>query len=775
MLSRIVRVGSRLGRLAGRVRRAYFPPTAPSGFKQIPRYAPADAVAGVASTAGVSAASLADVVSRGAPPPPDTLIFRVNRRQIPFIVLLFLVNLALFATLIVAGAVFIPGLATLQGGPASPVAIVITATPPPPGVTVAAESTLQIFIQTATPGPSPTAPPDPFSTGGTIAFSLRADGHSNLWAARLDGRGPVRLSAGQWDDRDPAFSPDGTHLAFASHRDGQWDLYALDMSTGQVTRLTATRDYEANPSWSPDGLWVAYEAYVNNNFDIYILNVTGGQKPIRITYNPTADFAPSWSPDGRHIAWVSVRDGSLDIFTISLDDISEDKAIDLTHSRDVQEDDPTYSPDGKLIAFHGASSGLDLIYTIPADDPAAAPTLRAQGRKPTWGPAGGSIIAVTGAAVEQPSQQAHGFIAATNLGNPGVAPAAIPMPGPIDSPTWTSVALPTTLQGTIAAASLAVNAPLWKEVVTPTAASGPPYSLVALSDVEAPMPRLSDRVDESFAGLRQRMIAETGWDFLASLDNASVDLKSPVEPGLDPNDWHKAGRAFDIVQAPVLAGWVIIEREDAGQQTFWRTFVRVRQQDGSQGEPLRRLPWDFQPRFAGDPVAYDAGGRYKTDIPPGYFVDFTQLAADFGWQRVPATDNWRSFYPGVLYWEFINTGGLDWYAAMREVFPLNLLSTPTPFLSPTPTQTASTTPTVTKTPTRTPIPTRTPTPTRTPSPTRTATATRAPTNTPTVTNTPTNTPTATRLPTRTPFRVATRTLPALPTITITPTFDVNAP
>jgi TolB protein len=250
------------------------------------------------------------------------------------------------------------------------------------------------------------------------------------------------------------------------------------------------------------------------------------------------------------------------------------------------------------------------------------------------------------------------------------------------------------------------------------------------------------------------VIAETGWDFLATLDRAAVDIRAPVEPGIDPNDWHKAGRAFDIIQAPVLAGWVVIQREDAGQQTYWRLFIRTRQQDGSQGEPLRRIPWEFQPRFSGEPAAYDAGGRYRTDIPPGYYVDFTRLAADYGWERVPATDNWRSFYQGALFWEFRQTGGLDWFQAMRLINPANLLSTPTPFLSPTPTATASNTPTITLTPTRTPTPTRTVTPSRTPTPTQ---------------------PTPTRTPRNTIPPQATLTLPALPTITITPTFDFEEP
>jgi TolB protein len=795
MLSRIVRVGSRMGRLAGRIRRGFAPVPAPKPAR--PAAAPpvstaaaptAAAPAAIASTsptqppAAEAEPTLAPVLTEqalelvepvappsvaptpaapAAPPAPrgpaDALIFRINRRQVPFLILLGLVNLALCAALVAAALPFLPGQpeAGVQLPPAQ-VTVLVTTTPPPPAATVLVDATVNVVIQTPTPGPSPTAPPDPFAAGGAIAFAMRTNGHTNLWATRLDAPGSslVRLTAGDWDDRDPALSPDGNHLAFASHRDGQWDLYILTLDTGELTRLTATRDFEANPSWSPDGLWLAYEAYVENNVDVYILNVTGEQRPVRITYNPNHDFSPTWSPDGRHIAWVSARDGSLDIFTISLDDISEDKAVNLTQSPDIQEDDPAYSPDGSQIAFHDDTSGLDLIYTLGSEDAGGVPVVVAQGRAPAWGAGGASIIASL-------EQKGRGFVTGTRLGAEadqpgGGAPLAIPMPGVVDSPTYSQAPLPATLSGTIAQAGQAVDLPLWRETTTPTPSNAalPAYSLVPLDDVEAPLPELSDRVDEAFVGLRRRVIDETGWDFLATLDDAAIDIKTPVEPGLDPNDWHKAGRAFDISQAPALAGWVVIEREDTAQATFWRVFIRTRQQDGSQGEPLRRIPWEFQPRFSGDPSAYDQGGRYRTDIPQGYFVDFTQLAEDFGWERVPATDNWRSFYPGVLYWEFRLTGGLQWYQAMSELYPTNLLASPTPFLSPTPTSTPSTTPTVTLTPTRTMTPTRSKTPTRSPTPTQ---------------------PTATSIPTETFTPAPTWTLPPLPTITITPTFDAAAP
>jgi TolB protein len=114
-------------------------------------------------------------------------------------------------------------------------------------------------------------------------------------------------------------------------------------------------------------------------------------------------------------------------------------------------------------------------------------------------------------------------------------------------------------------------------------------------------------------------------------------------------------------------------------------------------------------------------------------VDVTSLAAQYGWERAPALPNWRTFFRGARFTEFVLTGGLDWYTAMLQLYPADILVTPTrllpPTLTPTRTPTNTPTPTNTRTP-RPPTPTRTPTKTRTPTPTRTPSPTLPPTSTP---------------------------------------------
>jgi len=140
-------------------------------------------------------------------------------------------------------------------------------------------------------------------------------------------------------------------------------------------------------------------------------------------------------------------------------------------------------------------------------------------------------------------------------------------------------------------------------------------SLIELQGVQAPYPRLSDSVDEAFNALRRRAATELGWDFLEQLQYAFVGLNDPLPPGFAYNDWLYTGRAFAFSEAAVQAGWVEVVREDFGAETYWRIFVRVKDQSGDYGEPMRDRPWLFASRNQGDPAAYDRGGTLAEEFP----------------------------------------------------------------------------------------------------------------------------------------------------------------
>ncbi len=532
---------------------------------------------------------------------------------------------------------------------------------------------------TATPTPLPTATPtvppmpavelqawptpDPLARGGSVAFTMRQNGNSDIYALSIGHDKPIRLTNHPADDRDPAWSPDGRHLAFASDRDGNWEIYLLDIESGLLSRLTMQEAYDGAPSWSPDGQWLVYESYREGNLDLYISPADGSNKPIRLTENQALDFSPSWSPDGRHIAFVSLRSGNKDIFIMALDSAFDEFAVNVTNTLSRSEDHPTWEPAGRALAYFDDADGLELVYTLPLEEqlPAGPAITIGQGRHPSWSPDGSSLIYAY-------NSDQQSYVVASSIDAWNVAPQVFAADGDLDGLTWTGLILPQGLEERFNRVDEQQDL-LFVERSAPPRENEPAFLLREVS-VDAPAPYLSDQVDDSFLALRQRVVEEAGWDFLAQVDNMFAFLDSRPFPGENDRSWNKAARAFDFYyRYPIsIEPQAEIVREDRGTQTYWRVYLRTANQDGSQGEPLKQLPWEFSARYDSDPQYYDQGGKWKDAIPSGYYLDFTRLAADYGWTRVPAADNWRTFFQGIRYWHFENRQDLSWQEAILELY-----------------------------------------------------------------------------------------------------------
>ncbi len=563
---------------------------------------------------------------------------------------------------------------------------------PPANPTLQALATSLSFTLTPSPSASPsppgatlTAPPDQEGPLGTLFYTTRIAAFDQIWAFLPDIASPVPITFAEANSKDPALSPNGELLAFASDRTGFWELYLLHLRTLEIRQLTATADYEAHPTWSPDGRWLAYEAYSGSDLDIWILAIDGGQPPIQLTNHPGMDVAPSWDPRGRRIAFISDRDGSADVFMADLDR-PDDRYTNLTRTADQQESDPVFRPDGGALAFSSRNDGLQLLTMLDLDTPNRLPTVVGQGNSPAWSPSGDVLVAV----LETPNSP-HLVWYDLN-GESAPISGLLSLNGVIDM-VWVA-------QGLAGAAYQAARSapspePLFQEQSDASVAARDRLNLVTLPGISAPTAALSDAVDDAFMALHAQTNRRVGWNFLGSLEYAFVGLNDPLPPGYAYNDWLYTGRAFSIDPAAVSAGWVEVVREDISGQTYWRIFVRASMQDGSLGQPLRVRPWDFSTRLTGDPQAYDAGGSSKPEIPSGYYVDFTQLAADYGFARVAALPNWRTYYSGARFGEFVRTDGLDWQAAMLQLYPASAIATPTVYQTPTssPTVTPSATPT----------------------------------------------------------------------------------
>lgn len=546
---------------------------------------------------------------------------------------------------------------------------------------------------------------------------MEENGRAHLFLYSTTGQPILRLTRGEWDDIAPAVSPDSTHVAFASNRSGYFDLYLLTLASGEIQQITNTPQYDSSPSWSPDSQWLAFETYDGSDLEVSVVSLTDpSQPPIALTENSASDYAPAWSPRGRSIAFVSDQTGNPDIWLADLDRADDGRFVNITNTPNAAENRPQWKEERLMwltrsdnIAFSGAH-----IWDSTQPDNPAQWALDAD--RAAWNPGGTYLVTI----LNNPNAD---YLSASSLDGNLLLPI-LPLPGTVRGLAWLNVDLPS-IPEAYRTASASTPAPNWAPAVTPLS-EGPSqrWTVVPLNDVQAPYAQLHDLADESFNALRQRLIEETGWDALASLSNAYVPLTAPLDPGLG-DDWLYTGRAFALNPLMVNAGWMIAVREEIGQQTYWHIYLRAQAQDGSRGEPIYNAPWDINARYNLDPQAYEQGGQFAP-IPPGYWVDLTSLARVYGWERLPALPNWRTYFAGARFTEFVLTGGMDWHSAMLELYPPEALVTPTLRLPPTATRTRTPRPTTTSGPS--PTPTLSPTATLTPLPT--STPTPIPSNTP---------------------------------------------
>ncbi len=133
----------------------------------------------------------------------------------------------------------------------------------------------------------------------------------------------TQLTSGDYDDSQPAWSPDGSRIVFTSNRTENPDSnYNTDIwhvssdpekASGKLTQVTEAPGADASPAWSPDGKSITHTATIRPeaiDYDFQYLAVSssiGGQTQLLTSEMDRQAFSPEFSTDGKHI-WFVLED-----------------------------------------------------------------------------------------------------------------------------------------------------------------------------------------------------------------------------------------------------------------------------------------------------------------------------------------------------------------------------------------------------------------------------------------------------------------------------------
>jgi Tol biopolymer transport system component len=276
--------------------------------------------------------------------------------------------------------------------------------------------------------------------GGLIVFAHATSlgGPRDIYTMWPRGGHLRQLTSGH-DDRQPRFSPDGSHIVFSSLRDGAVNVYEMDADGSNVVQLTTSDGTSSNsaPDYTPDGRivflhstgivgevwtmnadggnqqrmfggdWFSHPsassrgeiAFVNNS-SMPALSLAGESGMRNLAADPTQNTMfgdPSFSPDGSRVAFTRADFGTnvwqaSHLYRMRRTGTGLRQLTDTVHRSDRMGD---WSPDGRWIVFDACSypygcedrSVTGKIWAVQANGMHAHALDDFQGETPDWGPA----------------------------------------------------------------------------------------------------------------------------------------------------------------------------------------------------------------------------------------------------------------------------------------------------------------------------------------------------------------------------------------------------
>ena len=141
--------------------------------------------------------------------------------------------------------------------------------------------------------------------GNRIAFQSHKDGAWNIfWQWTDSSGGREQLTNSQYRPAPASWSPDGQLIAFVEPNPlTQVDIWILRLSDRKAWPFLQSRFNERAPAFSPDGNWLAYSCDESGRYEVYVQAFPGPGGKYQISTDGGKE--PVWNPKGRELFFLN--------------------------------------------------------------------------------------------------------------------------------------------------------------------------------------------------------------------------------------------------------------------------------------------------------------------------------------------------------------------------------------------------------------------------------------------------------------------------------------